>query len=126
MQAIQMRVLRWIEWVLRLDIIRNVDLRGRLNQEGFLDCVKRQQLNWKQRLEQMSSSRVTKNVCDGEIPRKCPRGSPEGALANFTLLLWSLLYIAKYVPVLNSVLDILFACTQGNLPRGRYTPYGIN
>ena len=119
MQAIQMRVLRWIEGVLRLDIIRNVDLRGRLHQEGFLDCVKRQQLNWKQRLEQMNSSIVTKKVCDGEIPGKCPRGSPEEALANFTLLLWSLLYIPQYVPILNSVLDILFACTQGDLQCGR-------
>ena len=29
-----MRVLRWIEGVLRLDRIRNKDLRGRLGQKG--------------------------------------------------------------------------------------------
>ena len=32
-----MRVLRWIKGVSRLDKIRNVDLRGRLRQEGVLD-----------------------------------------------------------------------------------------
>ena len=34
LQATQMRVLRWIEGVLRLDRIKNIDFRGRLRQEG--------------------------------------------------------------------------------------------
>ena len=42
-QATQMRVLRWIEGVSRLNRIRNVDLRGRLRQEGVLDLVNRWQ-----------------------------------------------------------------------------------
>ena len=67
-QATQMRVLRWIEGVSRLERIRNVDLRGRLRQEGVLDLVNRWQQKWKQRLEEMSSSRVTKIVYDGEVP----------------------------------------------------------
>ena len=48
-QPTQMRVLRWIEGVSRLDRIRNVDLRGILRQEGGLDLVNRWQQNWKQR-----------------------------------------------------------------------------
>ena len=36
-----MRALRWIDGVSRLDRIRNVDLRGRLRQEGVLDLVNR-------------------------------------------------------------------------------------
>ena len=53
-QATQMRVLRWIEGVSRLERIRNVDLRGRLRQEGVLNRVNRRQQKWKQRLEEMS------------------------------------------------------------------------
>ena len=39
-QATQMNVLRRIEGVNRLDRVRNVDIRERLNQEGGLDLVK--------------------------------------------------------------------------------------
>ena len=46
-QAVQIRVLRRIEGQSRLDRIRNVDLRDRLKQEGFLDYVRRLQQNWK-------------------------------------------------------------------------------
>ena len=72
-EATQMRVLRRIEGVSRLDRVRNVDLRGRLKQEGVLDMVKKWQQNWKQRVEEMSTNRVIKKIYDGEIsgrPRK--------------------------------------------------------
>ena len=49
-----------IEGVSRLDRIRNADQKGRLNQEGSLNYVRRWQHNRKQRLEEMSSGRVTK------------------------------------------------------------------
>ena len=49
-QAAQMKVLRWIEGVTRLDRIRNVDLRGRLRQEGNLDLVNRRQQKWKAKI----------------------------------------------------------------------------
>ena len=42
-ETTQMRVLRWTEGVSRLNRIRNVDVRGRLRQEGVLDLVKRRQ-----------------------------------------------------------------------------------
>ena len=38
-----MRALRRIEGVSRMDGVRNVDIRGRLKQEGVLDMVKKQQ-----------------------------------------------------------------------------------
>ena len=60
----------------RLDRIRNVDLRDRLKQEGVLDLVKRRQQRWKQRLEEMDDSRITKRVYDGEIAGRRPRGRP--------------------------------------------------
>ena len=51
-QVTQMNVLGRIEGVNRLDRVRNVVIRGRLNQEGVLDLVKRRWESWKGRLEQ--------------------------------------------------------------------------
>ena len=67
---------RRIEGVSRLDKVRNVDLRGRLKQEGVLDTVKKWQQNWKQRVEEMSTNRVIRKIYDGEIPGRRPRGRP--------------------------------------------------
>ena len=71
-QATQMGFLRWIEGVLRLDRIRSVDIRSRLGQEGVVGMVMRPQLEWKQRVEEMSDGIVTKMVYNGDVPRKCP------------------------------------------------------
>ena len=60
-QATQMGVIRRIEVVNRLDRVRNVDIRGRLNQ-GVLDLVKRRRESWKGRLEEMNIEKTTKNV----------------------------------------------------------------
>ena len=40
-------IVRRIEGMNRLDRVRNVDIRERLNQEGVLDLVKRRQESWK-------------------------------------------------------------------------------
>ena len=65
--AMQMRIMRRIEGVTKLDKIRNVDLRDRLKQGGVLDLVKGRQQRWKQRLEEMDDRRITKRVYDNEI-----------------------------------------------------------
>ena len=75
-EAAQMRALRRIEGVSRMDRMRNVDIRGRLKQEGVLDMVKKRQQNWKQKVEEMSNNRVTKKIYDGEITGRRPRGRP--------------------------------------------------
>ena len=76
-----MRVLQWIEGMSKVDRIRNVDLRGKLRQEGVLDLINRWQQKWKQRLE-MSSGRVMKIVYDGEDPGKHPRERPRMRRSN--------------------------------------------
>ena len=55
-EAAQMRALRRIEGVSRMDRVRNVDIKGRLKQEGVLDMVKKRQQNWKQKVEKMSNN----------------------------------------------------------------------
>ena len=42
-ETAQMRALRRIEGISRMDRVRNVDIRGRLKQEGVLDMVKKRQ-----------------------------------------------------------------------------------
>lgn len=66
-EAAQMRMMRQIEGMTRLDKIRNVDLRNRLKQGGVLDMVKGRQHTWKQRLEKMDDSRITRSVYVGEV-----------------------------------------------------------
>ena len=75
-QATQMKVLRRIEGVTRLDRMRNVDIREKLRQESVLDAVKRKQGKWRVRLEEMSNERLTKKVFVGEMEGKRPRGRP--------------------------------------------------
>ena len=81
-RATQMRVLRWIQGMSRLDRVRNLDIRSRLGQEGVADMVMRKQHEWKQRVEEMSDDRVTKMVYDGDVPRKRPRGRPRKSWRN--------------------------------------------
>ena len=58
-QATQMRVLQRMGGVSRVDRVRNVDIRLRLDQEGILDVAKRRQDKWKTRLEEMNDDRTT-------------------------------------------------------------------
>ena len=67
-QAMQMRVLRWIEGVSRLDRVRNI--KSRLGREGVANTVMRRQQEWKQRVEEMSDGRVTKMVYNGDVSGK--------------------------------------------------------
>ena len=76
LQATQMNVLRRIEGVCRLNRVRNVDIREKLQQEGVLDVVKSRQVKWKARLENMSMERTTKKIFEGEMQSKRPRGRP--------------------------------------------------
>ena len=49
-----------IEGVCRLDRVRNVDIREKLQQERVLDMLKSRQEKWKARLENMSTERTTR------------------------------------------------------------------
>ena len=73
----QMRVLRRIKGVSRVDRVRNVDLRLRLGQEGILDVVRRRQEKWNNRLEEMNDDRTTNKVFKGELEGKRPSGRPQ-------------------------------------------------
>ena len=71
-----MNTLRRIEGVYRLDRVRNVDIREKLQQEGVSDMVKSRQEKLKAGLKSMSMERTTKKSFEGEMQGKRPRGRP--------------------------------------------------
>ena len=73
-QATQMRVLRRIEGVNRMDRVRNEDIRQRLGQEDIVQVIRRRQENWKCKLDNMNSNRTTKKVFVGVMEGRRPRG----------------------------------------------------
>ena len=71
-----MNVLKRIQGVSRMEKIRSEDIRQQLGQESVLDVIRRRQKNWKGRLNEMNSDRVTKKVYVGEMEGRRPRGRP--------------------------------------------------
>ena len=67
-ETTQMRLLRRIERVTRLDRVRNVEFRGGYKQEGVLDMTKKWQQNWKRRVEEVSTKIRNKKIYNEEIP----------------------------------------------------------
>ena len=75
LQAAEMRVLRKIAGVSRLDHIRNEMVRERLRVEPVLKKVERMRECWKEKVERRKES-VVKKVLTGEGIGKRPRGRP--------------------------------------------------
>ena len=74
-QAAEMKVLRKIAGVRRLDHVRNYDIRAQLRQEGIVEQVHRKREVWKKQIEEQVGS-ITEMVMSGAVPGKRPRGRP--------------------------------------------------
>ena len=74
LQATEMRYLRKVEGVTRMDRMRSDDIRERLRQEDVLDTVLRKKKQWLKKIEEMSEERLAKRVYMEEMPGKRPRG----------------------------------------------------
>ena len=74
-QAAEMRVLRKIAGVKKIDHIRNDDIRSQLGQEGIVEQVRRRREVWKKQVEEQVGS-ITEMVMSGVVPWKRPRGRP--------------------------------------------------
>ena len=77
LQAAEMRVLRLIKGVTRLDRIRNEDIRRELGIDKILELVERGQLRWYGLVKRMEDSRYPKQflewIPDGRRPVGRPR-----------------------------------------------------
>ena len=76
LQACEMMCLRRIEGVSRLDRMRNEDIRQSLGQVAVVDMMKDRQMKWKEKLERMDGSRLVKQVYEGDVVGRRPRGRP--------------------------------------------------
>ena len=62
LQATEMRCLRKVEGVTRMDRMRSDEIRERLRQEDVLDTVLRKKKQWLKKIEKMSEERLAKRV----------------------------------------------------------------
>ena len=76
LQACEMGCLRRIEGVSRIDRVRNEDIRDSLGQVAVVDMMKGRQLRWREKLEGMDDDRLVKQVYEGDIVGRRPRGRP--------------------------------------------------
>ena len=59
----------------RLDCIRNVEIRQRLQQRSIVEVVKERRLNWRAKVREKPGSWVGK-VLAGEVEGRIPQGRP--------------------------------------------------
>ena len=61
----------------RLDRVRNEDVRRSLEQEAVMDIMKKKkQRMWKVRMEERNGDQLVKQVYEGEMTVRRPRGRP--------------------------------------------------
>jgi len=77
-QAMEMRYLRKIEGVTRLDRVPNEDVRRRLGVEAVLAVADRKKKEWRERIEGMlqESSRLVRKVYEEDVCGRRPRERP--------------------------------------------------
>ena len=102
-----------------MDRVRNVDLRGKLKQEGVLDTVKKRQQNWKQRVEEMSNNKVLRSMMERfqeDTPEEDPGRDRAVTLIN-SILNNSHIQNKGIYRLIAIVLSVV--CNLGDLPHGR-------
>ena len=76
LQAAEMRVLRLIKGVTRLDRLRNDDIRRELGIEGILETIERGQLRWYGHVNRMDNSRYPRQFLEWMPDGRRPVGRP--------------------------------------------------
>ena len=75
-QAMEMRYLRRVEGVTRMDRLTNEDIRRRLEVEAVLEVTDRKKKEWRKKIEEMPQERLVRRVFEEEVCGKRPRGRP--------------------------------------------------
>ena len=75
-QAMEMRYLRKVEGVTRLDRALSEDIRRRLGVEAVLAVVDKTKKEWRERIEGMSQERLVRRVFEEDVCRRRPRVRP--------------------------------------------------
>ena len=77
LQAAEMKALRLIKGVTRLDKLRNEDIRRELGVEGILDFVERGQLRWFGHTKRMDEERYPRRFLEWTPEGRRPVGRPK-------------------------------------------------
>ncbi len=75
-QAMEMRYVRKIEGVTRLDRVSNEDIRRRLGVEAVLAVTDRKKKERRERIEGVSQERLVRRVFEEDVCRRRQRGRP--------------------------------------------------
>ena len=75
LQAAEIKVLRSVVGVTRLECVRNEVIRERLKQEAVVAQVKRRREVWREKVIENEGSLVNR-VMNGQVAGKRPRGRP--------------------------------------------------
>ena len=75
MQAAEMKVLRSVVGVTRLECVRNEAIREKLKQEAVVAQVKRRRELWREKMIENDGSQVNR-VMNGQVAAKRHRGRP--------------------------------------------------
>ena len=76
LQATEMKVLRSVVGVTRLECVRNKAIRERLKQKAVVAQVKRRRELWREKIIENEGSLVNR-VMNGQVAGKTPRGRPK-------------------------------------------------
>ena len=76
LQETEMRYLRRVEVVMKLDRVRNVDIRQRLKEGSVMELAGKEQRAWKVKVEEMEGERLVKRVYSEEVVGRRPREDP--------------------------------------------------
>lgn len=76
LQATEMKFLRGVRGVSRLDRVRNTDIRQELGLKALTEFIEQRQLSWWGHLQRMSEDRQVKRVWEARVKVRRRRGRP--------------------------------------------------
>lgn len=76
LQAVEMKFLRRIRGVTKMDRLKNVKIREELKIQSTLDFIERRQLSWWGHLHRMKNERPVKQIWQAKIKKRRKRGRP--------------------------------------------------
>ena len=65
--------------------MKNVDISESLRQVAVADMMKERQMRWKEKLEGMDGGRLVKQMYEGDVVERRPRGHNRGGGRRITL-----------------------------------------
>lgn len=68
--------MRSVEGVMKLDRVRNVDIRHKLQQEAIMDIARKKLSMWKMKTDDVEGERLVRRVYSEEVTGTRPKGRP--------------------------------------------------